>query len=167
VLFRSTITAVVETTKGAADGVILAQAGRFGGWSLYLKNGRPTYVYNFLGLERTTLASRKPLPAGKNTIRVEFDYDGGGLGKGGDLAIFLNDGKVAGGRIARTQCCAFSADERADVGVDDGTPVSEAYKSPFKFTGEIKSVTVDLKPAKKAETDDANPASAARKARAD
>ena len=69
--------------QGGAKGVILAQAGRFGGWSLYLKDGRPTYTYNFLGLQRFTVASRAPLPPGKATIRYDFAYDGGGLGKGG------------------------------------------------------------------------------------
>ena len=77
------ITAEVEIPKGGANGVILAQAGRFGGWSLYLKDGKPTYTYNFLGLQRFTVAAATPVPDGKATIRFEFAYDGGGLGKGG------------------------------------------------------------------------------------
>ena len=71
--------------------MILAQAGRFGGWSLYLKDGKPTYTYNFLGLQRFTIAAKTPVPAGKATIRYEFAYDGGGLGKGGAGTIFVND----------------------------------------------------------------------------
>ena len=111
--------------------MILAQAGRFGGWSLYLKDGKPTYTYNWLGLQRYTVAAKQPLPAGKATIRFEFAYDGGGLGKGGTGTIFVNGKKVAEGRIDRTQCCIFSADEGADVGADEGTPVTEDYKVPI------------------------------------
>ena len=144
--------------EGGAEGVILAQAGRFGGWSLYLHNGKPTYTYNFIGLERYTVAAPKALPPGKATIRFDFAYDGGGIGKGGMGTIFVNGQKVAEGRIKRTQCCIFSADEGADVGIDDGTPVSEDYKAgeESKFTGKINKVTVDLKPGKpldKAETE--------------
>ena len=106
-----TITAEVTIPEGGAKGVILAQAGRFGGWSLYLKDGKPTYTYNFLGLKRFTIAAKKPVPAGKATIRFEFAYDGGGLGKGGMGTIFVNGKKVAEGRIERTQPMIFSADE--------------------------------------------------------
>ena len=140
-----TITADVEVPKGGANGVILAQAGRFGGWSLYIKDGKPTYTYNFVGLNRYTVAAKQALPPGKSTIRFEFVYDGGGVGKGGTGTIYVNDKKVATGRIDQTQCCAFSADEGADVGEDEGTPVTEAYQVPFKFTGKIDKVTIDLK----------------------
>jgi len=146
-----TITAEVQIPKNGANGVILAQAGRFGGWSLYIKDGKPTYTYNWLGLQRYTVAAQQALPAGKSTIRYEFAYDGDGVGKGGIGTLFVNGKKVATGRIDRTQCCAFSADEGADVGVDEGTPVIEAYKVPFKFTGKIASVTIELKDVKSAE----------------
>ena len=89
--------------EGGANGVILAQAGRFGGWSLYLKDGKPTYTYNFLGLQRYTVAAKQALPAGKATIRFEFAYDGGGVGKGGTGTLFVNGKNVATGRIDRTQ----------------------------------------------------------------
>lgn len=148
------ITAEVEVPKTGANGVILAQAGRFGGWSFYVKDGKPTYTYNFLGLQRFTVAAKQALPAGKATIRFEFAYDGGGMGKGGTGAIFVNGKNVANGRIDRTQCCVFSADEGADVGVDNDTPVTEAYKVPFKFTGKIGKVTIELKEDKKADLDD-------------
>ena len=144
------ITADVEIPKGGAEGVILAQAGRFGGWSLYLREGKPTYAYNWLGLQQYTISAPQALPAGKATIRFEFAYDGGGIGKGGMGTIFVNDQKVAEGRIDKTHCCIFSADEGADVGIDDGTPVSEDYKAgeESKFTGKIAKVTVELKPGK-------------------
>ena len=141
-----TITAEVEIPQGGANGVILAQAGRFGGWSLYLKAGKPVYTYNFLGLQRSNIAATQPLPAGKATIRYEFASDGGGPGKGGMGTLFVNEKKVAEGRIEHTQCCAFSADEGADVGVDEGTPVTEDYKArDNKFTGKVEKVTVTLK----------------------
>ncbi len=149
------ITAEVEIPKNGANGVILAQAGRFGGWSLYLKDGRPTYTYNWLGLQRYTVAAKQALPAGKATIRFEFAYDGGGVGKGGVGTLFVNGKNVATSRIERTQCCAFSADEGADVGADEGTPVTEAYKVPFKFNGKIAKVTIVLKEEKRADNDDA------------
>jgi len=139
-----TITADVKIQKGG-NGVILAQAGRFGGWSLYLKDGKPTYTYNWLGLKEYTVAAKQALPAGKATIRYEFVYDGGGVGKGGTGTLFVNGKSVASGKIEQTQCCAFSADEGADVGADEGTPVTEAYQVPFKFTGKIDKVTIDLK----------------------
>jgi len=140
-----TITADVEIPAGGANGVILAQGGRIGGYSLYFKGGRPIYTYNFLGLQRFTVASAKAMPAGKATIRFDFDYDGGGLGKGGLGTIYVNDTKVAEGRIERTQPMIFSADETADVGEDDATPVTEDYKAyDNKFTGRIHAVTVEV-----------------------
>lgn len=147
-----TIIAEVQIPKGGAKGVILAQAGRFGGWSLYLKDGKPTYTYNFLGLQRLTIAGKQAVPAGKATIRYEFAYDGGGLAKGGMGTIFVNGRKVAQGRIERTQPMIFSADEGVDVGQDGETPVVETYgiKAPYKFTGSIAKVTVDVKEMGKA-----------------
>ncbi len=153
-----TITAEVEIPKGGANGVILAQAGRFGGWSLYLKDGKPTYTYNWLGLQRYTIAAKQPLPAGAATVRFDFAYDGGGIGKGGTGTIFVDGKNVATGLIKETECCAFSADEGADVGTDEGTPVTEAYQVPFKFTGKITKVTIDLKEVTTADNDDAEQA---------
>jgi arylsulfatase len=153
-----TITADVEIPNSGANGVILAQAGRFGGWSFYLKDGKPTYTYNWLGLHQYTVAAEQALSAGKATIRFEFAYDGDGVGKGGMGTLFVDGKSVATGRIDRTQCCAFSADEGADVGADEGTPVTDAYTVPFKFTGKIAKVTIELKELKKADNDDAEQA---------
>ena len=153
-----TITAEVEIPKQGANGVLLAQAGRFGGWSLYVKDGKPMYTYNWLGLQRYTVAASQALPPGKATIRFEFAYDGGGIGKGGKGTLFVNGKQTAAGRIERTQCCAYSADEGADVGADEGTPVTEAYKVPFKFTGKIAKVTIELKEMKTADRDEAQEA---------
>jgi arylsulfatase A-like enzyme len=140
------ITAEVEIPGHAADGVILCQAGRFGGWSLYLKGGRPTYTYNWLGLERFTVTATEALPPGRATIRFEFAYDGGRPGSGGTGTILVNGRKVAGGRIDRTQGFVFSVDEGADVGRDGGTPVTDDYKERDNaFTGRIHKVTIEQK----------------------
>jgi arylsulfatase A-like enzyme len=153
------ITAEVEVPKNGTKGVLVTQGGRFGGWSLYIKDGKPTYTYNWLGLQRYTVAATQALPPGNATIRFEFAYDGGGLGKGGKGTLFVNGKQVATARIERTQCCVYSADEGADVGIDEGTPVTEAYRTPFKFTGKITSVTIELKDVKAAEHDEAERAS--------
>jgi len=141
------ITAEVNLPEGGANGVILAQGGRFGGWSLYLKDGRPTYCYNLLGLEQFKVSSSEALAAGKATIRLNFDYEGGGIGKGGTATLLANDKTVASGKIERTQAMVFSADETAGVGMDDATPVTTDYKErDNSFTGKIYKVTVDVKP---------------------
>jgi arylsulfatase A-like enzyme len=141
-----TITAEVTIPKGGANGVILSQAGRFGGWSLYVKDGQPMYAYNYLGLSESKVASPKALPEGKVTIRYEFKYDGGGLGKGGTGTIIVNGEKVAEGKIDKTQGLVFSADEGADVGVDGETPVTSDYKQgDNEFTGRIGKVIIELK----------------------
>ncbi len=141
------ITADVEVPEGGANGVILAQGGRFGGWSLYLKDGKPSYAYSFIGLEEYKVAATKPVAPGKATIRMNFDYDGGGVGKGGIATILVNGEKVASGRIERTQPAIFSADETAGVGIDDATPVTNDYKERDNaFTGKIHKVIVDVKP---------------------
>ena len=138
------ITADVVVAKNGANGVLLAQGGRFGGWSLYVKDGKPIYTYNWLGLKRYSVASQQALAPGKNTIRFEFAYDGGGAGKGGVGTILVNGKKVAQARIEQTQCCMFSLDEAADVGRNDGTPVTEDYKVPFAFNGVIDKVTINV-----------------------
>jgi arylsulfatase len=142
-----TITAEVEVPESGANGAILVQGGRFGGWALYVEDGVPAYDYNFLGLQRTTIAAAKPLAPGKATIRFEFAYDGGGLGKGGNGTLFVDGEKVAEGRIERTQSMVFSADETADVGIDLATPVVETIGSERKsrFTGHIPRVTVEVR----------------------
>lgn len=147
-----TITAEVVVPADGGNGTILAQGGRFGGWSLYVKDGVPAYDYNFLGLQRSSIAATQKLQSGKASIRFEFAYDGGGLGKGGMGTLYVNDQQVAQGRIEHTQCCAFSADETADVGIDLGTPVVEAIGSEHasKFSGKIPKITIEIKAPKQA-----------------
>ncbi|AHY43672.1 arylsulfatase [Stutzerimonas decontaminans] len=142
-----TITAELEIPATGANGTVLAQGGRFGGWSLYVKDGVPAYTYNYLGMQQYTVAGSTPLPAGKATLRFEFAYDGEGLGKGGQGTLYVNEQKVGESRIERTQPTAFSADETADVGIDLGTPVVEVIGADRRsaFTGKIDKVTVQLK----------------------
>jgi arylsulfatase len=142
-----TITAEIEVPPGGANGAILVQGGRFGGWALYVKDGVPAYDYNFLGLNSTTIRARRPLPSGTATLRFDFAYDGDGLGKGGVGTLFVNDEKVAEGRIERTQPMVFSADETADVGIDLATPVVEAIGSEAesRFNGKISKVTIEVR----------------------
>jgi arylsulfatase len=143
-----TVTADLEIPRGAGgiEGVILCQGGRFGGWSLYAKGGKVAYCYNWVGLERYTIAADRPLPAGKVTVRFEFAAEGGKPNSGGKGTLFLDGEKVAEGRIDHTNAFIFSADETADVGVDEATPVTEDYKErDNKFTGTIRKVTVEVK----------------------
>ena len=144
-----TITAEIDVPPTGAHGVILAQGGRFGGWALYVQDGVPGYAYNFLGMQRTSIAAKTALAPGTATIRFDFAYDGGGLAKGGTGSLFVNDVKVGEGRIERTQPIIFSADETADVGIDLGTPVVEAIGSEAKsrFTGHIPKVTIAVRDA--------------------
>jgi arylsulfatase len=142
-----TITAEVEVPQGGANGTILAQGGRFGGWSLYVKDGVPGYDYNFLGLKQTRIVASKPLAPGKATLKFDFAYDGGGPGKGGLGTLYVNGKKVAEGRVEHTQAGLFSADETADVGIDLGTPVVEAIGAEHasKFNGHIPRLTVEVR----------------------
>jgi len=142
------ITADVNISKDATHGVILTQGGRFGGWSLYMKDGKPEFMYNFLGLDRYVVSSSEELPKGANTIRFEFDYDGDGMGKGGKGTLYINDKSVGSARIEKTQPNIFSADETADVGLDNQTPVALGIgygPEETKFTGRIDKIVVDIK----------------------
>ncbi|MBP9699247.1 MAG: sulfatase-like hydrolase/transferase, partial [Elusimicrobia bacterium] len=143
-----TITAQIDIPETGAQGIVFAQGGRFGGWALYVKDGVPAYDYNFLGMERFTVAGTEKLKPGPATLRFEFAYDGGGVGKGGTGTLYVNDTKVADGRIGRTQPAIFSADETADVGIDLASPVVESIgaERASKFSGKIHQVTVEVAP---------------------
>ena len=142
-----TITAEVEIPAAGANGAVLVQGGRFGGWALYFKDGKPSYTYNFLGMQSFTVSAPQATPAGKATVRLDFAYAGGGMGKGGDATLTVNGVKAASVNIPMTQPIMFSADETADVGMDDATPVVESvgYGHASRFTGKIQKVTVELK----------------------
>ena len=144
---KYSITADVELKDGNTNGVIISQAGRFGGWVLYMKGGKPHHEYNFFGLEWTNIGSSKALGAGHHIIKYEFIPDAAKPGAGGKCTLYVDDQKVAEGTIPKTQPFVFSADEGVDVGMDSETNVSRDYKEGAnKFTGKIRKVVVDTKP---------------------
>ena len=142
------ITADVDIPEGGAEGVLITQGGRFNGFGLYVLQGKPVFHYNLVGVDRTTIAGKDPLTPGKHTIRVDFKYDGDGIGKGGVATLMVDGKEVANDRLARTIPFRVSADETLDIGEDTGTPVSEDYRVPFRFTGTLNKIVVDLGEAK-------------------
>jgi len=145
------ITAELIIPKDGANGAILSQGGRFGGWSLYMKDGKPEFTYNFLGLDRYVVSSSEKLSKGPVTVKLDFVYDGDGFGKGGKAIIYVNGKAVADARVEKTQPNLFSADETADVGLDNQTPVAEGIgygPEETRFNGKIRKVTVEVKEVK-------------------
>lgn len=138
------IEAQVKVPDGGAEGLIMTQGGRFNGLGLYLKEGKPIFIYNFLGLERSSVIAPEALSPGEHTILVRFKYSGGGAGQPADIELLVDGSNAAHGRIKKTIPIRLSLDETLDIGEDTGTPVSEDYKVPFKFTGEIEKVTISL-----------------------
>jgi arylsulfatase len=139
------ITAAVTVPERQAHGVIISQGGVGGGWAFSVDDGKLTYSYNFLGLNTTHISAAEPLTPGTHQVRAEFAYDGGGLGKGAGITLFVDDSQVAEGHVERTHPLIFSADETADIGVDHGSHVSDRYKdTDTKFTGDIDWVQIDL-----------------------
>ena len=121
------VTAEVDVPAGGVDGVIIAQGGRFGGWAVYVKDGRLKFAYNVLGIQEFTTEADAPIPAGNHQVRMEFAYDGGGLAKGGDVTLFYDGDQVGTGRVGATQPMIFSADETTDIGYESGTTVTPDY----------------------------------------
>jgi arylsulfatase A-like enzyme len=140
------ITAQVVVPDGGAEGVMISQGGAFGGWSLYATDGgRPAYCYNLFGLQRFKVYGQQPIPAGEHQVRAEFAYDGGGLGKGGTVTLYLDGQKVGDGRVEATEPMVFSGDETTDLGSDTATPVSDDYNPKTSaFTGRVRWVQIDL-----------------------
>lgn len=138
------ISAVVDIPQGGAEGLLMTQGGRFAGLGLYLLEGRPVFHYNLAGVERYTVAGKEKVPPGRHVITVDFNYDGGGVGKGGEATLTVDGKKVASERLPQTIPFRMSLDETLDIGEDTGTPVSEDYKVPFKFTGKLEKVTINI-----------------------
>jgi arylsulfatase A-like enzyme len=135
-----TITSEVEV-KENSNGVMVCQGGRFGGFSFYLKKGKPVFTYNYLGLQSYDIASNEALKPGKHTVVYDFNYDGGGIGKGGTGTITVDGKKVAESRLDKTQPNAFSVDDLADIGTDDGTPVAD-YGGHSKANYKVEKVAI-------------------------
>jgi hypothetical protein len=146
-----TITAQLDIPKAPAEGVIVTQGGLFGGYALYVENGKPVYFYNTANLLHARVASPKELGPGKHTVVLAFRYDGGGVGKGGLATMTVDGEKVAEGRVEKTLGYRISIDEAFDVGEDSGTPVNLTYDVPFRFTGHVDKVTIDLGDVAKAD----------------
>ena len=139
------VTAEIEVPDGGAEGVIIAQGGQFGGWAVYATGGRAKFVYNVLGIRSFATEATEALPTGTHQVRVEFAYDGGGLGKGGDVTLYYDGDAVGSGRVEATQAMVFSADETTDVGYESGTPVAADYTTKTsRFSGKIHWVQIDL-----------------------
>ncbi|MDY7019730.1 MAG: arylsulfatase, partial [Cyanobacteriota bacterium] len=138
------ISADLVIPETGAEGVIVALGGTTGGYTLFIKDDKLTYDYNWFDLERTAITSSTEVPTGKVNVRFDFKYDGDGAGKGGTGTLFINNRKVAEERINKTVPGRFGVDTFG-VGLDSQAPVSTAYKPPFKFTGEIEKVTIDIK----------------------
>jgi arylsulfatase A-like enzyme len=139
-----TVTAEVVVPSSGAEGVIIAQGGLTGGWSLYAKDGKPKYCYNFYGVDRYAVEGVSDIPPGTHQVRMEFKYDGGGLAKGGMVTLYVDGNKAGEGRVDRTEPILFSADETCDVGNEFGSPVTYDYPARKEFSGEVNWVEIDV-----------------------
>jgi arylsulfatase A-like enzyme len=139
------VTAEVVVPDDGAEGAIISQGGAYAGWSLYAHEGRPKYCYNLFGLQRFYVEGESPMPAGRHQARMEFTYDGGGLGKGGAVTLYVDGEQVGEGRVEGTVPMVFSADETCDVGSDTASPVSDDYTSEeSRFSGTVNWVQIDI-----------------------
>ena len=138
------VTAELVVPDDGAQGVIIAQGGSIGGWSLYAREGRLRYCYNLLGVQRFYVDSDHKIPTGTHQVRMEFDYDGPGLGKGGTVTLFVDGEPVGQGTVGATAAMIFSADDTCDVGKEDGALVADDYPTPNAFTGEVNWVEIDV-----------------------
>jgi arylsulfatase A-like enzyme len=139
------VTAKFQVPEGGAEGVIVSQGGAYAGWSLYVKDGKPKYCYNLFGVERFHVEGDSEIPSGEHQVRMEFAYDGGGLGKGGTVSLYIDGTKTGEGRVEATVPMIFSGDETCDVGSDTGSSVSDDYTSESsRFNGTIEWVQIDI-----------------------
>jgi arylsulfatase len=152
-----TVAAEISIPKGGASGVLATIGGRFGGWALLLHDSKPEFIYALSNQpeHKFRIASDRAIPPGNHVVRVKFDYDGGGIGKGATGTLLVDEKQVAQGKIPQTIGVRFSLDETFDVGEDTGTPVSEDYakEMPYPFTGTLKRFAVVLEPEKLSEAE--------------
>jgi arylsulfatase len=148
------IMAEVEVPPKGAEGMLNTLGGRFGGYGLYLLKGKPVFTYNLLALERFRWEGPQALMPGKHTIVFDFKYDGPGLGKGGTGVLSVDGKEVARKTIPHTVPAAFTIDESFDVGVDTRTGVDDKdYQPPFRFTGKLDKLTINLEPQQLTDAD--------------
>jgi arylsulfatase len=153
ILNRSyTITAEVEVPQGSAEGMLVTDGGRFGGYGLYLLKGKPVFTYNLADLERFRWEGQQELSPGKHTIEFDFTYQGPGFGKGGTGVLKVDGAAVATKSVPHTTPILMTIDETFDVGVDTRTPVDDRdYQVPFRFTGKLTNLTFKLGPVRLSE----------------
>jgi arylsulfatase len=146
------VTAEIVVPDEGAKGVIIAQGANIGGWSLYALDGKLRYCYNWGGFKHFFVGADTPIPAGEHQIRMEFEYAGGGLGKGGKVTLYTDGAKVGEGDVGATLAMVFSADDGCDVGEDSGSAVSPEYGSRGnRFNGRIKGIQLAIGEAAKEE----------------
>jgi arylsulfatase len=139
------VTAEVDVPDDGVNGVIIAQGGRFGGWTVYFKDSKAKFVYNTLGIHEYATAADASIPGGTHQVRMEFEYDGGGIAKGGGVTLFYDGSPVGTGRVEITHPMIFSADETTDIGQETGTTVTPDYTArDSRFTGKVNWVQIDL-----------------------
>lgn len=146
------VTAEVVVGSGRCEGVIAAQGGVVGGWALYAKGGRPTYCYNFYGIDLFHVEGTIEIGEGRHLVRMQFDYDGDGVAKGGTVRLFVDDKPAGEGRVGRTQPLPFASDEPFDVGRDLGSAVTPDYGTN-EFTGDVNWVEIEI-PSEGPDNDD-------------
>lgn len=161
------VTAEIVVPEGGAEGVIISQGANIGGWSLYAKDGKLKYCYNWGGFEHYYAESDKPLPSGQHQVRMEFEYAGGGPGKGGKATLFIDGEKAGEGDIGNTLAFIFSADDGCDIGEDSGAPVTPDYAASHnRFNGEVKGIQLAIAEAAQQEDHKVDPEHALRMAMA-
>jgi arylsulfatase A-like enzyme len=161
------VTAEIVVPNEGAEGVIIAQGANIGGWSLYAKGGKLRYCYNWGGLKHFIIEGTSPIPAGRHQVRMEFAYDGGGMGKGGKVTLYTDGEKVGEGIVEATLATIFSADDGLDLGEDTGAPVSPDYGSAGnRFNGEVRGVQLAIAEAAESVDHLVNPEDAIRMAMA-
>jgi arylsulfatase len=139
------VTAEIVVPPSGAEGVIIAQGGNIGGWSLYAKGGKLKYCYNLFGIQYFYAESDRPIPPGEHQVRMEFAYDGGGLGKGGTATLYIDGKKTGEVKVPTTAAIVFSADDGCDIGMDTGAPVSQDYgPRGNEFSGRVKGVQIAI-----------------------
>jgi arylsulfatase len=124
--------------------MIFTQGGFTGGWGFYIQQGKLVGLHNYVALDRYRVVSSEPLPTGKVTLAMIFQYDGNGMGKGGVLTLLANDKVIGEGRVDKTTPFKYSLYEGQDVGEDSGSPIDFTYTPPFKFAGKLERLEVDL-----------------------
>ena len=130
--------------KGGESGVIATQGGLFGGWALYFEKGKPVFSYKVASGENYRGVGATALSPGKHTVVMDFKYDGGGIGKSGTATILVDGKEVAKVLVLKTVPFRFSTEETLDFGEDTGTPVDMSYDVPFRFTGKLGKIVIDL-----------------------